>query len=269
MEVKVVLDISSIVWDDIDFVQNKSLYYSLKNDFFLFIQAFESCKNLKFVARKELLGKIQSSFPYKITNEHNMFDFQRLVLCFLSTKRNVSYADINDTNISSLPNICFNYFSPELQTEIGYLITEMHTTDENYIFCTFSCRWNTTDNLKTKNSTTKEHQTVIHGNGNLTIQDYYNTNIRNIFEPNPKHDRVKVANQKRNEVSKLSCFDGVDTSVPQSLLDNATECNADYYAWDSHNQTFVCFTQHLNNKYHGYDEKISNVPSQIRNIFHK
>ena len=140
----------------------------------------------------------------------------------------------------------------------------MHNT-ENYIFCTFSSCWNTTNNLKTVNSTTKEHQTIIHGNANPTIQDFYNTTFRNIFEHNPKHDRTKGKRIENGEtVSPLSCFDGSNNDIPQILLDEATYCNGDFYAWDSNNKTFVCFKSHLDNKFHGYDEDYDNVPQSIK-----
>ncbi|MDR1182928.1 MAG: hypothetical protein LBL13_13225 [Bacteroidales bacterium] len=269
MEAKVILDISSVVWDENHFNANKSFYYTLKSEVFLFINAFDNCNNLKFVAREELLNEIITLFPYKICSDHSMYDFQRLVLHFLATKRNVSYSAITST-ANSIPNICYSYFSPDLQTEIGYLITEIHNSSDNHIFCTFHTRWQNNTNLQTNNGAAKIHQTVIHEDTKPTIQDYYLTNVRNVFEHNPKHDRNKGVHYENGvKVNPLSCFDGTNTDILQNLLDNAIQIVKNYYAYDDVNQTFVCFKKHQDNKYHGYDEDLDKVPQKIREEFHK
>jgi hypothetical protein len=270
METKVVLDISSIVWDENNFNTNQSLYYILKSEVILFIQAFEKCNQLKFVARNELLDNIRQLFPYKVCDEHKMFDFQRRILQFLATKKTISYSTVNSANIYSVPNINYAYFSNDFKIEIGYLITEIHNSSDKHIFCTFSTLWQNHSNLKTNNGNQKEHHTVIHGITNSTIEDYYLQNIRNTFDHNPKHDRIKG---KRIEngvwVYPLTCFDGQNSSIPQSFLDNAVRFENDLYNYDGVNQTFVCFKSHLDNKFHGYDEDINNVPKKIREEFHK
>ncbi|MDR1973924.1 MAG: hypothetical protein LBQ31_04530 [Bacteroidales bacterium] len=269
MEAKVVLDISAIVWDENDFNTNQYSYYTLKSEVFLFIQAFENCNNLKFVAREELLNNIRVLFPYKTCNEHKMFDFQRLVLQFLATKRNVSYRAITSA-INSFPNICFQYFSDDLQTEIGYLITEIHNSADEHVFCTFSTRWQNNPDLQTKNNISKTHKTIIHENTKSTVKDFYLNNIRKVFEHNSKHDRIKGRREEDDKwIYPLTCFDGKNLSIPQNLLDNATQYGNDFYNYDDANQTFVCFKSHLDNKYHGYDEDIKNVPQKIREEFHK
>jgi len=272
MEAKVILDISSIVWDVNNFNTNKSLYYTLKSEVFLFIQAFERCNNLKFVARKELLDSIRTSFPYNICNEHKMFDFQRLVLHFLSTKRNISYTKSNNSGTYSVPNICCNYFSQDLQTEIGYLITEIHNSSNNHIFCTFSTCWQNNTDLQTNYGDSRTHHTVIHENTKPTIYDYYLNNIRNIFEHNSKHDSNKGIHWENGElVYPLSCYNErvKDTTIPQKLLDDAIQYENEYYIYNTNNNTYVCFKWHKDNKYHGHDEDINNVPRKIREEFHK
>ena len=272
MEAKVVLDISSVVWDENNFNSNPSSYYILKSEIFLFIQAFKKCSNLKFVARKELLNNIMNLFPYKICNEHKMYDFQKLVLHFLSTKRNASYTNINNSSVYSIPNICYSYFSTDLQTEICYLITEIHSSADNYIFCTFRTCWQNNSDLQTNNGNPKTHQTVVHEDAKPTIQDYYLNNIRNVFEHSEKHDSNKGKRKENNEwIYPLSCYDErvKDTTIPQQLLDIAKQYEDEYYCYDTKNRTFVCFKRHKDNKYHGYDEDIKNVPRKIREEFHK
>ena len=269
MEAKIVLDISAVVWDEQDFNTNQTLYYSLASEFYIFLQAFEKCNHLQFIARTELKDSIMEQFPYFVSNSPQLSTFKNMVLRFLSKHKPISYPISNSSTINSIPDICHNYFTDTLKLEIKYLLSEMHSA-ENYIFCTFSSCWDTTDKLKTKNSTTKEHNTVVHGNGNQTIQDFYNTTFRNIFEHNSKHDRIKGKRVENGEtVSPLSCFDGSNTDIPQSLLDNAIKFNDEFYNYDTINQIFVCFKKHQDNKYHGYDEDINNVPPQIKNIFHK
>jgi len=270
MVAKIVLDISSLVWDENDFYTNQTQYYSLTSEFIVFLQAFESCNQLLFVARNEMLNEIRGQFPYSIPNSAQLITFKRRALQFLSNKRFVSY-NINNQSINSIPDICHDYFSDTLRLEVKYLLSEIHSAG-NYIFCTFSSRWNTTDKLKTASSTTKEHQTVIHGDGNQTIQDFYNTTFRNIFEHNYKHDSNKgVYYEGAEKVNPLSCYNErlADTTVPQNLLDNAIKFNDEFYNYDTVNQTFVCFKNHQNNKYYGYDEDIKKVTPQIKNTFHK
>ena len=269
MEAKIVLDISSIVWDENHFNDNRLLYYTLKSEVFLFINAFNNCNNLKFVAREELLNEIRNMFPYKICNEHSMYDFQRLVMQFLATKRNVSYIAIN-SNTNTIPNICYSYFSAVLNTEIGYLVTEIHNSLENHIFCTSRTRWQNNSDLQTNNGSSKTYKTIIHEATKPTIRDYHLNNIRNIFEHNPKHDRNKgVHYENGRKINPLSCYDGSNINIPQDLLDKAIQVGNNYYAYDDVNHTFVCFKNHINNIYHGYDEDLNDVPQKIREEFHK
>jgi hypothetical protein len=271
MDVKIVLDISSIVWDENDYNANETSYYTLRSEVYLFIQAFEKCNNLKLLVRKELFDNIKLLFPYKLCTEHNMFDFQRMVLQFLSAIKNVSYNEIN-TGIYAVPNICYDYFSPDLKTEIGYLITEIHNNSEKHIFCTFGTRWQSDNCLKTHNGNKKEYYTIVHKESSATIQEYYLNNVRNVFEHNEKHDSNKGTRKENNEwVYPLSCYDEreKDTTIPQQLLESATPFGNDFYNYDDVNQTFVHFKNHLNNKYHGYDEDINNVPQKIKAEFYK
>jgi hypothetical protein len=258
MEAKVVLDISSIVWDESDFNTNAILHYKLASEVILFIQAFENCQNLKLVARVELLSNAMSLFPHKITNRRELFDFKRRTKQFLSNRFRdfVSY-DIDSAVVCSQPNICCDYFSPDLKTEIGYLITEIHNNSEKHFFCTFSTRWQDDKNLKTNNGNEKEHHTVIHKNSSPTIEEYYFNNIRSIFEHNSKHDSCKGVyyDIKGEKINPLSCYDErkKDIKIPQELLDNSKKIGSERYSYDTQNKTFVCFKSHSDRKYHGYD----------------
>jgi len=271
MEAKIVLDISSLVWDQNQFCTDDPFYYALRREVALFLNAFENCNSLKFVARKSLLNEIRCLFPYNICDEHNMYDFQRLVLHFLATKRNLSYEAVSST-ANATPRICHSYFSTNLQTEIGYLITEIHGSSDNYIFCTFRTCWQNNSDLQTNNGNLKTHKTIIHEDAKPTIQDYYLNNIRNVFEHNEKHDSNKGKRKENGEwIYPLSCYDErkKDIAIPQQLLDIAKQYGNEYYSYDTPNETFVCFKNHKDNKYHGYDEDIKNVPRKIKEEFHK
>ncbi|MDR1553961.1 MAG: hypothetical protein LBS69_10960 [Prevotellaceae bacterium] len=271
MEAKVVLDISSIVWNEQDFNADKESYYNLASEFVIFLQAFESCNHLLFIARNELLNEIRGQFPYSIPNSPELITFKRRALQFLSNNRIASYTISDNQSISSRPNICYDYFSDNLKIEVKYLLSEMHNAG-NYIFCTFSSRWNATEKLKTTNSITKEHETIIHGTENPTIKDCYNKTFRKIFVHNPKHDSNKGIHYDGGEkVNPLSCYNErlADTTIPQNLLDDAISLGTKFYNYDTENHTFVCFKHTHNNIYHGYDENIENVPPQIKNILHK
>ena len=272
MEAKVVLDISSVVWDESDFKKNQSSYYCLASEFIIFVNAFEKCNNLKFVSRTEMLQNITSSFPYKLTNNPQLFDFRKRAQQFLSSRyRDFINFDAVETAVNSVPDICYDYFSDALKIEIRYLLSEMHKS-ENYIFCTFTTCWQDNDKLKTINAATKEHNTIIHGEDKQTIKDFYEKTFRNIFDHNPKHDSLKgVYFNGSEKVNPLSCYDErkADTTIPQKYLDDAIQYGNDFFNYDGKNRTFVCFKNHTANKYHGYDEDIDNVPQKIKEKFHK
>lgn len=239
----------------------------------MFIHAFESCNNLKFVARIELLQNVMLLFPHKLTkNKSELFDFRKRAQQFLSNRfSNIVTYNINEKAIRSIPNFCHDYFAESLKIEIRYLIAEMHGCEETHVFCTFRTRWNSLDKQDLgKNAVSKKHPTIIHEAEKPTVEDYYLKEIRNIFEHNPKHDKIKGKRMENGVwVFPLTCFDGQNLLIPQNLLDDATQYGNDLYNYDDVNQTFVCFKSHLDNKFHGYDEDIKNVPQKIREEFHK
>ena len=272
MDAKVVLDISSVVWDESDFNTNKVLHYKLASEVIIFLQAFESCNNLKFISRSEMLQNITSSFPYKLTNNPQLFDFRKRTQQFLSNRyRDFITFDAEEIAVNSIPDICYDYFSDALKIEIRYLLSEMHKS-KNHIFCTFATRWQNDDKLKTIGATTKAHDTIVHGVDKQTIKDFYENTFRNIFDHNPKHDSLKgvyfIGSEK---VNPLSCYDErkADTTIPQKYLDDAIQHEKDLFNYDDKNQTFVRFKKHKGNKYHGYNEDIDKVPQKIKEKFHK
>jgi hypothetical protein len=272
MDTKIILDISSVVWDENHFAKEPSFHYLLASEVIIFLQAFESCNNLKFISRIEMLQNITASFPYRLTNNPQLSDFKRRTQQFLSNRyKDFVTFNANETAVNSVPDICYNYFSESLKIEVRYLLSEIHKSS-NYIFCTFSTRWQNNEKLKTVNKGTKEHNTIVHENGKPTIKDFYFKTIRNIFEHNSKHDSSKgIYYVGKEKINPLSCYDErkTDTTIPQKLLDTAIQYENDLYNFDDVNQTFIRFKSHLDNKYHGYDEDIKNIPQKIREEFYK
>jgi hypothetical protein len=275
MEAKVFLDFSSVVWDENHFKTDETFHYKLASEVMLFMKAFESCNNLKFVARTELLQNVVKLFPYNMTNgKSELYDFRKRSLQFLSNRfGNIVTYNISEKAIRSIPNFCYEYFAESLKIEIRYLITEMHDCEDTHIFCTFRTRWDSFDKQNLgKNAANKKHPTIIHEAQKPTVEDYYLKEIRNIFEHNPKHDSNKgIYYVGKEKVNPLSCYDerNGDTTIPQKLLDIAIPHSNELYSFDTNNKTFVCFKKTKDNIYHGYNEDIKNVPQKIREEFHK
>jgi hypothetical protein len=271
METKVFLDFSSVIWDENHFKTDTAFHYKLASEVVLFIQAFESCNNLKLIARAELLSNAVGKIPI-VSKSSDLFDFRKRATTFISQRfsDSIVHEVINKTVICN-PNFCCDYFDESLKTEIRSLIVEMHYNEDTHVFCTFRTRWNWYRKQNSLNNTSnKKHTTVIHEVSKPTVKDLYFNTIRNIFEHNAKHDKNKGKRiESGNWVFPLSCFDGTDTDIPQRLLDSAIQYENEFYNYDDVNQTFVCFKNHLNNKYHGYDEDLNKVPQKIREEFHK
>lgn len=263
----VAIDISSIIWNKEYFEQDKTSYCQLAFEVLDFIDIFEQV-NAKFVMRQELLDEILFSFPFELTDNIPYFkEFRTNVYKFLSRVSDIGdYESAIDSELVTIPNILLPHFSETATTECKYLIREMHTTDNHIVFCTFSSIWENDNNLKIKCSRTeKEYDTIIHPKKNI---ETYISLSKKQFEHNPKHGKISRT-VDNNVISPLSCFDGKDKSIPQKLLDTATQYKDDFFNYDDINETYVRFRNHKDNLYHGYDEIINNVPSKIRKEFHK
>ena len=262
----IVIDISSVVWNNEYFEQNNAPYYQLADEVMEFIDSLKKI-DAKFLMRQELLDEIILSFPFELTSNTSHFKEFRTVFYKFLTKISdvIDYETTVHSELVTIPNILHPHFSEPITVEYKYLIREMHTTANHIVFCTFSAIW-ASDKLKTKcKNKEKEHDTIIHPIENINT---YINSFKKHFDHNPKHDRNKGKRIENGEwVHPLSCFDGIDKSVPQELLNKAIQCENDFYSYDKENKTFVCFKNHLNNLYHGYDEEINNVPQEIRRKF--
>jgi len=266
----VVLDIASIIWDKKQFERDASVYYQLADEISVFIDAFETV-GLNLLIRQNLLDEILQSFPFDLTSDKAYFkEFRTIAYSFLSKISDiVEYEEIQNSTIATIPSILQNHYSSTTKLECTYLIQEMHTNEQNVIFCTFSAIWNNGKLQSQNGNLTKCYDTLIHPNNNL---ETYLKSISKQFDHNSKHDSCKGIHYIGNEkVNPLSCYNERigDKTIPQQLLDIAMPFRNNFYSWDKNNQTYVCFKNHQDNKYHGYDEDIKNVPPQIKNTFHK
>lgn len=145
----------------------------------------------------------------------------------------------------------------------------MHSCATLIIYFTLDPIWGQKISLKTiSKKKVKKYETIIHSTNNQ-LQSFFDR-YKPFFEHNAKHDRNRGwRNVGDKEVAPLSCFDGIKKDIPQNLLSTAIKHGNKLYNYDSRNETFVTFVSSGGNKYHGYDERIKNVPIEVKKHFHK
>jgi hypothetical protein len=264
-----VIDTSAFIWDVERFEMNAAPFYELGGQLMKFIEILEKEKPL-ILMRTELNEAMINSFPSnKLDGIPNFRDLSRVVYSFLAdiSEDIVTLKSMSSTETFSEPNIAYDYFSPDVKEEISYLVHKMHTGTDEYVFFTFQYIWSNQDvqlvTFKSKNDK-KPHETVIYSSESI---DKFFLKHKPIFEHNSKHDRNKGYRiENGEEIFPLSCFDGKDMSIPQQLLANAIRYKKDkkkLYSYDVQNKTFVCFTPHSKNRYHGFDQPDGKVPPSI------
>lgn len=232
--------------------------------------------------RKELQQAMIDSFPFdKIPYGYS--DFERVAFDFLSNigSNIISYNQLANPNISSIPNLIKPYFTNFITDELNILVTKIHTNETLNVYFTFDYLWDNGSTLKTVELGLNSiiHETVLSDN-ELVLEDFFKK-FKPIFEHSEKHDNTKYTTKeewrkgewKANNavfISGLSCYDGKDGSIPQELLNKAMKDGKKYYNYDSHNETYVIFQCTRDNIYHGYDEfDVHAIPSRIRKHFLK
>ncbi|HYV90896.1 MAG TPA: hypothetical protein VE978_03900 [Chitinophagales bacterium] len=273
MDFNAVIDASAFIWDEEKFLQDQTPYYNLANQLMTFVEIFETKKPQIFL-RSNLLAEMLNVFPWNLTADKPYFyEFKNVVYSFLARlPEQIKEFDASDRGVSSKPNIIYSYYNYGVKQEITFLISEIHFNTTITVYFTFKPIWEESISLNTLfNGIPKEHETII-----LPIEDnlegFFNR-FKLIFKHNPKHDRNKGFRiENGEEVSPLSCFDGKNDKVPQLLLDKAIkskEGNGKLYSYDKVNQTYICFVSSGSNEYHGYDEKLGNIPASIKKYFGK
>jgi len=297
MNFHTVLDISAVIWDEIDYEDYRHDYSVLATNILILIDKLETSKP-KILMRPELLNEIlDNNFPYGKGYELGLRHFEYRTTAFL---RNIgadiiTYDDIINPYLTSIPDLIKSHYNITIQNEIKFLIHAMHIGAETKnIYFTFQFLWEGgEDKLKTLiGEDIKEYETIIcdkriKSDEKLTELDNFFAKFKRIFEHNPKHDKGpkktreawekwlrRPGRKKTPFISQLSCYNGEDDIRPQELLDSAFKLGKKYYNYDEYNEVWVTFQSEnpriLRGPYHGYDEYDENqIPNDVRKHFNK
>lgn len=278
MNFNAVLDISSIIWDEVDYDANKYQYYNLLSGISTLLVELEKEKP-KILLRNELLKEMTNAFPFdKIPNGfwaigNQIYSFLGNIGSNITTFPNQIIPDI-----TSIPDLIKAHYNDTTQNEVYYLISKIHSDTNTNVYFTFKYLWGDVDTkLKTGvGEEIQEYETIVSDKEN-ELEDFF-AKFRSIFEHNPRHDKTIYNTKEKWEetedrdgfISRLSCYNGEDDVIPQELLDNGLKSGECYYNYDSVNKVWVVFRCHLDNKYHGYDENNpEKIPNKVRKLFHK
>lgn len=265
-EIYCVLDSSAIVWDKEKFDTNPAPYYALTVSLMSFFEILGR-ERPKILLRADMISELVNGFPAaSVTGIPNFKELSFAVYSFLGTQaENIIQFDHNTNGlIISSPNITYAYYSDILQNETRRLTSYIHLNSQGILFLTFSQTWPAEVKLKTLlPPDSVPHETIRINDSELTV---FFQNRKPVFEHNPKHDRIRGYRIENNEeIFPLSCYDGHDAIYIQYLLDTAIPADPNsekLYNWDG--TTYVCFHNHLNNKYHAFDQPSEKVPLSIK-----
>ncbi len=274
---KVVLDISSIIWDEDAFKANKSEYYNLIFGVSELLEKIEK-EGLNVLIRDELQYFMIEEFPFDRLPD-KFYEFGNIVYSFLANVGShfITYSDTTIGGLVSIPNQIKSHFKDSTKKEIGYLMSNIHSENESTsVYFTFKYLWNGNDQLKTKTKCkTNTYETIIADNGNDFFEKF-----KLIFEhKDQKHncsihknrDAWNKSNDKGAFQSQLSCFHDKNTKIVQGILDKRYFKyfgNEYYYGYDDVNDVYVVFRKTRKNIYHAYDMyDIERVPQEVKKKF--
>ncbi len=275
----VVLDVSSIIWDEEDYNSHTYEYYILAESISSLFDKLEKEKS-KVLISSELLDEMMANFPYgKMPYKNSDFEWQ--ALNFLNRIDVTEYSDSVISNIVSYPNLIKSYFNQSTKDEILYLISKIHSDEESEnIYFTFEYLWIGNNKLRTETGeNSKEYETIISDKGNDL--DNFFAKLKPTFDHNKKHDceshKTRAAwekcDTKKKFVSQLSSFKEKDNYKPQRILNKAIKSGSNYIGYDEENEGWVIFTCHKDNLYHGYneydDQDPEKIPYKVRKPFNK
>ncbi len=277
----VVLDVSSVIWDEADYNTNTHEYIELVDGITAFFEKLENEKP-RVLLSGNLRDELMSNFPYG-KPPHYGGDFEGQTLRFLSKVETCEYPSVPIQDITSIPNLIKGYFKDEVKHEIGLLISRIHADNTEYenVYFTFDYLWEN-EKLKTRvNTEIKDYQTIVADRG-TELDDFF-ASLKPVFEHNPKHTKASHRNKQAWEdsdnklgfESQLSCYNGVDNKIPQEILDKCypEKIDSRYIGYDEENSVFVVFRCHIDNKYHGYDEynenNLERIPLRVRKFLNK
>lgn len=273
MNITVAIDISTFIWNEDDYNENKPNYFGLLEVIPVIYEQITNHK-IPLLFRKELYELLYIEFPYNMARTI-CNDFEPLTLSFLSrTISNWSlYSNFNEDSITTVPLINKPHFSKasqiEVKSQIGHIF--YNPPSSKYKFIAFKYFYNHIDNLTlTKDKENKEITTLIFSSPKEINQFFEKYKIK--FKHNNKHRRESYYDHERHEqVSPFSCFHNQGVSAAQELLDNAFFFEGYYYNFDLENNVFVRFIMTSEFEYHGHDllNEGNNIPNQVKKKFNK
>ncbi len=262
-----ILDISTFVWDQVDFNTNKHRYYQLI-DLAPIVYEQVADNRVPILLREKLYNLLMLDFPYSNINAINP-DYCTLTLSFLTNVFWIPYEDGDDSSISTNPNLVKNYFSDDLKNESYSQIFHINRNAIiGYKFIAYNYFHNHTNNLFITTETNQiEVDSLFYESKAEIVQFFDNYKIK--FKHNPKHDQYKAG----GKISPLSCYNerAGDTTKAQNLLKSSYLLGNDYYNFDAENQIYVKFVDSNDGTYHGFNvsDEGSNIPNEIKNRFNK
>lgn len=267
MNFAAILDISTFVWNQEDFKENKHYYYRLID---LAPMVYEQVKDnrVPILLREQLCELLMSDFPYRSIYEINS-DYCNLTLSFLTSTEWFPYDDGDASIVSISPNIKKDHFSDGLKKESDSQIIHLCLNEAaGYKFLAYNYFHNHNENLLITTQTSPiEIDSLWYQSEDDVIQFFEKYKIK--FEHNPKHDQYKAGGR----VSPLSCYNERegDTTKAQNLLDTSYLISNDYYNFDAENGVYVRFVRTGDGTYHGFDvsDEGSNIPNEIKSKFNK
>lgn len=258
MSFSAVIDTSAIIWDQDKFQTNQAPYYQLAEDLLHLIETIGS-EDPNIILRGELLEEMINGFPaQKLDGIPYFRELVNNVYTYLANLPNFAnreqFEAVITPDLSSAPDLVETHYNPATTQEMQYLITHLHFHPREPKYFTFEATWtNPQAQLSTTEQDNRVHETIICNEKSL--KNFYQR-FQRTFEHNPKHAKTKYLRfWKGRKISPLSCFDGRNQAIPQNLLSLAVneENTDDYFYYDAVNDTYVCFYNHLANKYHGFD----------------
>lgn len=105
----VVLDVSSVIWDQTDYNDNEHEYYLLADGVTDFFEKLEKEKP-KVLLSSTLNNELMAGFPFG-KPPHFGSDFERQTLSFLSKVETVEFPPRATDDIESIPNLIKNHFN--------------------------------------------------------------------------------------------------------------------------------------------------------------
>ncbi len=286
MQFNAVIDVSSIIWDEADFDSNKHHYYNLLKSISHFLEKLVQEKPI-ILMRDELLIEMSQSFPSNQIPNDFWYIVEQVYSFLANSESNfISHPSDKTPELYSIPNLIKSYYNEAVKDEIDYLLSHLHIGEDENIYFTFEYLWNSHKNLKTQlGEIAKTYETIIvdkqlQYNNNLTELDEFFSKLKPIFEHYEKHDKSEnktreaweKSDNKKQFISQLTCYNGVDNVRPQEILDlrYPERFGNHYYGYDSDNEVYITFMLTRLNIFHAFDEYDENrIPDKVRKHFNK